>query len=297
MSSSREHEVGLEDDLKRSLCDLGLRPGHVVMTHASLRRLGLNKPGQGEILLQVLLDAVQPGGAIMAYIGCPSPYDHVGRKNNKGQPLESNEDQILNMNPLFDPQTTAADPGHGAFAEIIRKASKAITSDHISWRMTAIGDRADELVREVPLHFGADFGSPLHRLATMDVGHVLLLGSHPDHTTLLHYAEGRTRIADKRQAKIKVVLMMQGRRAVVPILEHDSSNGIIDWPEPYFERIIHDYLASGQPSRTGPVGGTIAHLFPAGPLVEFAVAHMERTAVGLGHHLDSTKSERWGMTP
>jgi aminoglycoside N3'-acetyltransferase len=66
--------AALTADLRR----LGLKPGDVVMLHASVRSVGPTFGGPDVIHLAIE-DAVAPDGTLMMLPGCPDGYDDVGR--------------------------------------------------------------------------------------------------------------------------------------------------------------------------------------------------------------------------
>ena len=59
---------------------LGVRPGAVVMLHASVRAVGDVAGGPDEIHL-ALQDVLGPQGTLLMYAGCPRYVDEVGRGN------------------------------------------------------------------------------------------------------------------------------------------------------------------------------------------------------------------------
>ena len=63
------------------------------------------------------------------------------------------------------------------------------------------------------------------------------------------------------------------------IEEYDTSRGIVDWPDDYFQTIALEYLASGQ-GRSGMVGAARSYLFEAASLVQFGVQWMEEHFAG-----------------
>lgn len=63
--------------------------------------------------------------------------------------------------------------------------------------------------------------------------------------------------------------------------EYDTSLGIVDWPDNYFETIIKEYLSIGN-GRIGSVGDAESYLFEAKSLVTYGVRWMEEHFNGNG---------------
>lgn len=148
--------------------------------------------------------------------------------------------------------------------------------------MVAIGAQAEWLTRDHLLQYGSGAGSPLEKLCQAG-GRVLLLGAPLSTVTLLHYAEHAAQVPAKRTVRYQVPMIQQGRKEWVQVEELDSDEGIVDWPDDYFETIVSDYLAAGN-GRTGKVGAAQSYLLEAAPLVGFGVQWMEEHFVGSQRH-------------
>lgn len=260
--------------LTRECAALGLGPDDVVMVHASLRAVGPVLGGPTEVVAAVI-DAVAPDGTVMAYLGCDSPYDDLGR----GLYSADDERFIREHCPAFDRHGSPANREFGAFAEFLRKHPAVRISDHVGARMAAIGGVSRRLTHEHALNFGLGEGSPLARLCDLH-GKVLLLGSDLDNVTLLHYAEAVAPIAGKRVARIAVPRLREGARVWQEVEEFDSANGVRDWPDRFFAGIVEAFIAAGH-ARSGRVGGATSHLFAARALVEFAAPRMVAAAAAI----------------
>ena len=93
-------------DLAERLRALGLAPGDTAMVHASLRALGPVRGG-AEAVARALLDAVSPGGTLMAYVSWDrSPHDET----LGGSTLDPEARAAW---PPFDPETALPYPGFG----------------------------------------------------------------------------------------------------------------------------------------------------------------------------------------
>lgn len=279
-----------KETIRKDLLALGLGDKDLVMVHASLRAVG-DILGGAQALVAAILDIVGKNGAMMMYIGAETPFDDVGRKTPDGRPrLGDQEKFILENCPVFDPVNASACRDHGALAEVFRAYRGTLCSHQVSWRMAANGARAAWLVADHPMQYGADAGSPMDKLTRAREGKVLVLGADLDHVSLLHYAEGRTSIEPKRKVHIKVPLEKRVSHAMTPqrvwidVTEHDSSIGIVEWPDRYFETVMRDYFTA-RDVKAGQVGQALSYLVNAQDLVNYAVPHMEKTAqrgLGLG---------------
>jgi aminoglycoside N3'-acetyltransferase len=149
--------------LATQLKQLGLRQGDVVMTHASMRKVGKVQWG-ARTIIEAQLDAVGPTGTLVMVLG-------------------ADEDDP------FDAGTTPVDvEDMGILAEVFRTFPGVRVSDHPADRFGAIGRLARDVLEPTPLHDYHGIGSPLERFANFG-GRVLRLGANTDTVTLTHYAE------------------------------------------------------------------------------------------------------------
>lgn len=260
--------MNISNRLREQFTEIGLKEKDIVMVHASMRSVRVD----AYTLTSALLQSER---TVMMYIGCESPYDDVGR----GIYTAEEEQKILETCPAFDPQNMPAAPSHGVLAEKFRQYRGTFCSHHVGWRMAANGPRAHELLDDHPLQFGAAENSPMARLVKEN-GKILLIGSHLDEVSLLHYAETLTDIPNKKMVHIKVPLNINGQREWVDITEHNSSTGICDWPDKYFETIVKDFIKTNK-IHSMKIGQADSYLLDACALMTHAVPHMETTALTL----------------
>lgn len=235
------------DALVHQLEALGLRAGDVVMTHASMRKVGLVEGG-GRSLLEAQLAV-------------------VGREGTLLMVLSADEDEP------FDAQKTPVDvEDMGILAEVFRTYPGVQVSDHPADRFGAIGKHAEELLKPMPLHDYHGPGSPLERLFHLG-GRVLRLGANPDTVTLTHYAEYLADVPNKIRVSRRYVRADTGELWIESL---DDTDGIADWPRgDYFSQIYLDYRATGS-VKTGSVGRCCAELIDAQDFVSYAVRWMNR---------------------
>jgi aminoglycoside 3-N-acetyltransferase len=254
--------------LVRDFTDLGVRPGGVVMLHASVKAVGWIVGGP-DVVLHALREAFGPDGTLMMYVGWEDGTYETGSWS------EAKRTAYLEECPPFDPATSRAVMGWSILTEYLRTTPGACRSANPEASMAAIGAKADWLTADHPLDYGFGRGSPLEKLCGAG-GEVLLLGSPLDAVTLLHHAEALADVPGKRTVRYTQPILADGRKTWVEVEEFDSSRGIKDWGEgDYFVALVEDYLASGQ-GRRGQVGAARSYLLDAGDLVRFGVEWMER---------------------
>lgn len=245
--------VSLMEDLGR----LGVRPGEVVMVHASMRALG-EVTGGANVVVQALQEAVGEEGTLVAYVDVELFHD---------------DDDESDAVPVFDKRIARAARDHGVLHEVMRTWPGALRSDHPDAGVVAIGARAEWIVDPHPFQYGYGEGTPFARVVEAG-GKVLMLGAPLDTITLLHHAEHKARIPDKRVVRYRR-LMMPGPRWV-EFEEFDTGDPVHEsLPENVFEMIAGEYLAGGRGSR-GLVGKAPSYLFDGGDLVRFGVEWLER---------------------
>jgi aminoglycoside 3-N-acetyltransferase len=260
----------LANDFRR----LGVKPGDVVMLHASVRAVGEVAGGPDEIHL-ALGDALTPAGTLMMYASCPRYYDEIGR----GNLTPAEEAEVHEKLPAFDALTARAARDNGALVELLRTYPGALVNDHVA-RFVARGHHAPQLVAPGPWSFAFGAGSALARLVELD-GKILLLGCDHDTVTFLHHAEHIVDIPDKRIARFKVPVIENGVRVWRDMEEVDTSGdgAHINWPPAFFAQITDAFLARTE-NVGDRVGGAESYLFSARELLSFALPVMKAVAAG-----------------
>jgi aminoglycoside N3'-acetyltransferase len=239
--------------LTTQLRQLGLGPGDVVMTHASMRKVG-KVEGGAKTLIEAQLAVVGSAGTLLMALG-------------------ADEDEA------FDAGTTSVDvEDMGILAEVFRIYPDVCVSDHPAGRFGAIGPLARDILEPTPLHDYHGFGSPLERFSKFG-GRVLRLGANADTVTLTHYAEYLADVPNKIRVRRRYVRADAGE---IWIESLDDTNGIATWPHgDYFEQIYLDY-SSTDAVRVGPVGLCKGELFEAKHFVSFAVDWMNHNLAAAG---------------
>lgn len=258
-------------DLVSDLRSLGVRPGELLMVHASLRRLGLARrqgvrDGAAQ-LVAALDEAVGPSGTVLMVLGVDYAHDAVNL-----EPIDQRARLLEGAAPM-DVLTAPVLPEVGAFAEVFRTTPGTRIQRHPSCRFAARGARAEEILEDTPWDDYYGPGSPLDRLCAWG-GRVARLGSNPETMTVLHYAEYLADLPEKRTTRWDFVWPEpEGpRHRWVTCL--DDANGVADWEgDDYFAEITRRYLELGRHGR-GRVGATDAELVEAADFVRFGAAWM-----------------------
>lgn len=261
---------------RRDLADdfraLGVRPGDVVMLHASVRAVGAVAGGPDQIHL-ALKDALTPEGTLLMYASCPAHYDEVGR----GDLSPDEERDILDKLPAFDARTARSQRDNGALVECLRTWPDSSVNDHVA-RFVAWGRHVDQLFAEQPWDFAFGAGSALDVFGRLG-GRILLLGADHDTVTFLHHVEHVADLPGRRIARFRVPVHEHGRRVWREMAEVDTSGrgAHPHWPDRFFARVVDTHLA-----QTGNAGGRVgdaeSYLMEAVDLAAFAQPVMERLA-------------------
>jgi aminoglycoside 3-N-acetyltransferase len=135
--------------------------------------------------------------------------------------------------------------------------------------MAANGKHAHWLLEKHPFHYGYGPGSPLEKLYQNE-GKILLLGSDLDQITILHYAEHMAPLKEKRIVRFQVPLLQNNQRVWLNIEEFDTSIGIRQWPDRFFETIVKRYIQEYKIS-SAQIGNAHSILLDVKSLVDFAI--------------------------
>lgn len=242
------------------------------MLHASIRAVGPIAGGPDQIHL-ALKDALTDAGTLLMYASCPEHYDEIGR----GNLTPDQERELLDKLPAFDPYTARASRDNGALVELLRTFPGSTVNAHLA-RFVVWGRRAAELIATQPWDYAFGHDSALERFVNVD-GRILLLGSDHDAVTFLHYPEHIVDIPNKRIARFRVPIDVNGTRVWRDMAEVDTADAgaHANWPDRFFARIVDTYLR--QTHNSGAlVGNAPSFLFDARGLLDFSLAIMQEMA-------------------
>lgn len=172
-----------------ALTALGVRPGDVLLVHASLRSLG-PVAGGARGVLGALRRAVGPAGTLVVPAFTPENSDTSPHYRERVRDLDAGAvDAVRASMEPYDPALTPA-PSMGALAETVRTAAGAGRSAHPQTSFAALGPDAARLLagHRADCHLGED--SPLARLYEADA-RILLLGTGYATCTAFHLGEYR----------------------------------------------------------------------------------------------------------
>jgi aminoglycoside 3-N-acetyltransferase len=223
-------------NLAQELTDLGVRPGGVLLVHASFRAV---RPVEGGPLgvIRGLRAALGPDGTLVM----PTMTDGAA---------------------VFDPATTPTD-GMGVIAELFWRQRGVVRSTHPGGSFAAEGPLAARICAPQPLSPPHGPDSPVGRVHDLD-GQVLLLGVTHGENTTLHLAEAIAKVP--YSVSHPCVVEEDGIPTTIMIAETDHCcRGF---------RIADEWLRARGLQREGKVGRADARLFDARALVSIAVERL-----------------------
>jgi aminoglycoside 3-N-acetyltransferase len=250
--------------------ELGLNPGDNIMMHASMRAIGTVMGGPDEVH-QAIIESISPNGTLCMYVGCEPEFEMIGRRK-----LSSSQEEFIENNiPPFDPATARARRAYGVLAEFFRSWPGVIYSINPGARVAAFGTKAREFTENHPLNYGYGPDSPFAKIVNNN-GKILLLGSDLDQVTILHYAEHVALIEHKRVVRFKALLLENNHKKWIDLEEFDTSIGIRQWPDRFFEAIVKQFIRDNQIANK-KFGHADSYLLDAKKLVNFAVKILEQS--------------------
>jgi aminoglycoside 3-N-acetyltransferase len=243
------------------------------MVHCRMSALG-HVVGGAETVVRALLDALGPGGTIMAYTGWqdepPEELDSLDEEDRRA---------YLEEHPAYDPRVALSRRDHGRVPEALRTWPGAHHSGHPEAGVAALGPLAEAITASHPYDDAYGAGTPYARLVELG-GQVALLGSPLDSVTLVHHAEGVSEALGKRRVSYRYPVFEDGERVWRTFSDIDTSEGALPYErvlgeEDYIGHIARSALAV-EAGRSGAVGAATAYVFEARGLVEHAVGWIER---------------------
>jgi aminoglycoside 3-N-acetyltransferase len=245
--------------LAAELRALGVRPGSVLLVHASVSALGW-VCGHAQAVALGLREALGPEGTLVV----PT------HTNNNSDPAEWENPPVPEAwwpvvraeMPAYDPAVTPS--MLGALTNVVRSWPGALRSSHPHYSFAALGPHADEITAGHDLTSGLGERSPLARVHDLD-GDILLLGVGHDSNTSMHLAEYRV-ARPKRAANGAAVATPAGRQWVTweDVLPDEDDFGALG----------EAFDATGA-VRIGRTGVAESRLMRQRELVAFAVQWLE----------------------
>lgn len=250
--------------IAQDLNHLGVKPGHIVLVHSSLSKLGWVCGGSVGVILGLLQAVGETGTLVMpSHSG-----DLSDPKRWQNPPVPEDWWPVIYKNmPAYRPDLTPT-RGMGAVPETFRKMQGVIRSAHPQLSFCAYGPMAEQITDGHELAHGLGENSPLARLYDLD-GWVLLLGVGHANNTSLHLAETRAEFAGKK-------IVRSGAPVFVGDVRHWVEFDEVDYHEEDFTRLGEDFRKETGMQIIGRVGAAEALLMPQRTLVDYAVNWLEK---------------------
>ncbi|MEU6368276.1 AAC(3) family N-acetyltransferase [Streptomyces sp. NPDC046931] len=252
-----------EEHLAEEFRALGVRPGGVLLTHASLRSLGPVR-GKSRAVVRALRAALGPEGTLVVPTFTPENSDTslVYRRRVQGL-TEPQIAELRRRMPPYDRWRTPA-VSTGRLAEEVRTHPEALRSEHPQTSFAAIGPLSHRIIsgHSPRCHLGEC--SPLARLYE-EGAQVLLLGVGFASCTAFHLAEYR--MPEKPMQEYHCVIRVRGERtwwSYTDVALDDSDFAVLG----------ASFEESGAPIGTGRAGRADARVFGVRDAVDHAVAWM-----------------------
>lgn len=258
-------------ELVADLAGLGVSRGDTIMVHAAMSRMG-DLIGGPDTFIDAVKSAVGLTGTIMAYADWDARYEALIGSNGKVP------DAWRNNIAGFDLQRSRAVRDNGIFPEFLRTTPGALRSANPGASVVAIGAQAGYLASGHSLDYGYGEMSPFAKLLDLG-GKVLMAGAPLDTMTLVHHAEHRAKLPNKRLKKCEVPFATENGVVWRMSEEFDTSEAVVPTldGQDYFTEIVESFLAGGN-GRRGKVGNAESVIVDAAPLVDHAIAWLERHA-------------------
>ncbi|MBL7130579.1 MAG: aminoglycoside 3-N-acetyltransferase [Candidatus Omnitrophica bacterium] len=262
----KNQPIVTKSQIVQDLRALGLFQGHTIMLHASVKKIGWVVGGP-DVVIESILDVLTLSGTLMMFASWEDNTYDLARWTKERQ------DAYIRERPSYDPKRSRADSREmGILTEYLRTWPGAYRSRH-PFSYVAVGERAKWITDNHPWQYSDGPGSPLEKLCEVG-GLVLILGSPIGSVTLLHHSEHLADVPNKKVDRYRMPVLQDGQRVWMDFEEYDTTRGIVDWPDDYFETIVKEYLTTGN-GRTGRVAGADSYLFEAKSIAAFGVKWME----------------------
>jgi aminoglycoside 3-N-acetyltransferase len=182
-------------DISRGLAELGVRPGAVVVAHASLSALGTVVGGEHSVCL-ALADAVGSTGTVVMPGFSPQLVHPAAWRPERLAGADA--DALAAAMPPFDPASTPVAATIGAVAQCLRATPGTERSPHPHTSFLARGPRAAAIVAAHPLRYRLSSLGPLGQLWKAGA-QVILLGVPWSKCSAIHLAEYEAPYPGRRQ--------------------------------------------------------------------------------------------------
>jgi len=180
--------------LANLFAELGVRPGGILMVHASLGGTGLRDTD----VQKALLDVLGPDGTLVVPSFTPeNSFTSRAYKELTAGMSEREEAEFRASRPPFEPDATPC-PTMGVLAECVRTTPGTVRSGHPHTSLAGLGPRAAELLGDHDPHCLLGERSPLAKLYAAHA-QVLLFRVGFEVCSAFHLAEYRLRPAPPKR--------------------------------------------------------------------------------------------------
>lgn len=208
--------------LEKQFRKVGMRAGHTVLMHTSLKAIKAWIPGGTQTIIAALLAVLGKNGTLMMPAHTP---DNTDPSRWMLPPVPQKWWPIIRQESA--PFDLARTPCHemGALAEYFRTYPGVIRSNHPIVSFCATGKHARALTDDHDLNDFLGERSPIGRLYALD-GYVLLLGVDHNRNTSLHLAEHRAAWPGKAWLHEGSAMLADGQRQWITydILDVDTDD-------------------------------------------------------------------------
>lgn len=255
--------------LEQDLRTLGVAAGETLLVQSSLRSVG-PVDGGAETILKALLSVLGEDGTLVVYTASPENSDtsRMALALTEGLSPAELRAHRATMRP-FDPATTPTSPILGHFSEVVRAQRGATRSPHPQTSFTALGPKAEELMREHDLACHLGERSPVRKL--YDSGaRALLVGVPVWCCTAFHLAEYR----QPGQADQRYGCVVTDERGLRQWVHFDAPK----LEDEHFVAMGEALAADITGLATGSLGEAACFLLPIAEGVDAATAWLRRQA-------------------
>jgi aminoglycoside 3-N-acetyltransferase len=198
------------ESLAGQLRTLGVRPGEILLVHASLSKLGWICGGSQALILSIL-EVLGPEGTLCMPAHSGDWSDPVDWQH---PPVPADWVPIIRSQmPAYRTDLTPT-RGLGRTAETFRSMQGTLRSSHPQVSFCAFGPLARRVVEGQTLDYGLGDDSPLGRLYGLNA-RILMLGTDYGTCTALHLAEHRADWPGKCPIRQGAPIMQDGKRVWV----------------------------------------------------------------------------------
>ncbi|NRT78794.1 aminoglycoside N(3)-acetyltransferase [Clostridium beijerinckii] len=202
-----DRKIVIKKDIVNALKQLGVKSGQNIIVHTSMKSFGFVCGGP-QIIIEALIELVGKDGTIIMPTQTWKNMDPAYGVHWE-EPIEW-WDIIRDNWPAYDKDITPTNT-MGAVAEMFRKWSGVLRSDHPVRSFAAWGKNAQYLINNHDLSDIFGESSPIGKLYDLD-GYVLLLGTGYDKNTSIHLADERADYPSKHMEKNSCAMMKDGER-------------------------------------------------------------------------------------